>query len=250
MQLSGQSERRAEYALSSALAFVAGFLDAASFVRGGGVFCAHVTGNLIVIASQLIHDQHVTRLTAATIPTFLVSVAVAGHTYRKFAHARNGLQTARRAVIYLEGAFIALACLLDALGHALGHSLGSGERSMFQNAVVLMLVIAMAAQTALQRMNPSLGSTTVMTGNLAQCFLELSSNLRLGTGARSSWCTDAARVVASFVVGCLCGAAMVTWFGFGVLVVPLWVLWRVGLREPEAHLSLTRTRARGDAHAG
>lgn len=214
--------------MSAALAFVAGFVDAATFVRGG-VFCAHVTGNLIVIAAQFIHDHHVGGLTAATIPTFVLTVAVVASLYRK--RARASEVVARRAVLCFEAAFIGLGCLLAAIG---------GEDSL-RVWVVLSLVVAMAAQTTLQRMTPSLiTATTVMTGNLAQCFLELTGDIR------RSWATSTARIVCAFIMGCLSGAALVKWFGFGMLVLPLFVLWRIGLRDAGAHSTIAVLSGQGD----
>jgi uncharacterized membrane protein YoaK (UPF0700 family) len=100
---------------------------------------------------------------------------------------------------------------------------------------VLSLVSAMAAQTTLQRLTPQLGAvTTVMTGNLAQCLVDLPAKLK-GRAWRTPGCSS--HVVALFLCGCALGVLLVQWYGFGTLVVPLFVLWRVGLRglRPASH---------------
>lgn len=212
-----QLERRQSAWVCPALAFVAGFLDAATFVRGGGVFCAHITGNLIVIAANLINGQGIGWLTAATLPMFAFTVALTSALYRK-ATAQGCEVRALRAIFGFECTALAIACLLGALP-----SFGDAR-----TWVVLSLVSAMAAQTTLQRLSPQLGAvTTVMTGNLAQCLLDLPVKLK-----RRAWRTPgcSSHVVALFLCGCALGVLLVQWYGFGTLVVPLFVLWRVGLR--------------------
>jgi uncharacterized membrane protein YoaK (UPF0700 family) len=96
---------------------------------------------------------------------------------------------------------------------------------------VLSLVIAMAAQTALQRLTPGFGAvTTVMTGNLAQYFMDLAA-LDPSRARVRPRCHG--RVIAQFVIGCALGAATVKAFGFVVLLIPLFVLWRVALHDSE-----------------
>jgi uncharacterized membrane protein YoaK (UPF0700 family) len=206
-----RSESSALQVLPPALAFVAGFLDAATLVRGGGILCAHVTGNLVVIASCLVRGVPVNLLTASILPTFLVVVALTAVLHRRLAAA--GVLHACRAVLWMEIAFVTLACSLDAWSAA-------GTRQSF---VVMSLVMAMAAQNTLHRTAPGLGiMTTAMTGNLVQCLLDF-ADWRPRTSPMAPARTTS--VLVGFAIGCASGGALAHWFGFGTLVVPICVLW-------------------------
>ncbi|MET0389097.1 MAG: YoaK family protein [Polyangiales bacterium] len=194
---------------ASALAFVAGFLDAATFVRGGGVFCAHVTGNLIVVAATWIAGGRVGWLSAAPLITFLVGVIAVARLDALV--ARRDASRARCVVLALEASLIALAAALGCMG----------RDGALRHWIVACLVLAMAAQTTLQRLRPEIGTaTTVMTGNLAQCLVDLFAERSRGTGSGAPH----AQVVFLFVLGCLLGAASVSTLGFGALLMPLSVL--------------------------
>src|SRR5277367_4682616 len=63
--------------LAAALGFVAGFADASTFVGADGVFCAHVTGNFVVVAADLArHARADEWVKLATFPVFVASVLV------------------------------------------------------------------------------------------------------------------------------------------------------------------------------
>jgi uncharacterized membrane protein YoaK (UPF0700 family) len=213
--------------LCPALAFVAGFVDTATFVRAGGVFCAHVTGNIVMLASDLASGHWSSWLSLATIPVFVVSVAIVCRLGRAHgAHGENP-ERVRNAVFAFEGAFIGFAASLGALAEP-----GNGA---IHTLIVLSLVAAMAAQTALHRLLPGLGTcTTVMTGNIAQWMLDWSE----GPLPRPSRARDSAPQTASqsglvlllFITGCLVGVTTVKLLGLGMLAIPMCVLLATSIR--------------------
>jgi uncharacterized membrane protein YoaK (UPF0700 family) len=197
--------------IGAALAFVAGFADASSFVGADGIFCAHVTGNFVVLAADLVrHAQSDEWLKLATFPVFIASVLGATWLHRKL-----HIEAVGRSVRLL----LALTSLSFGAAAAIGLGLPSSSSGAPRSAIVALLVVAMGIQNAFHRLKPALGPmTTVMTGNLTEWLVETvivsaapiaQSHRRLGA------------VILSFAVGCAAGAFGVAQFGFVVLVVPM-----------------------------
>ena len=69
------------------LAFVAGFCDALTFVTADKLFSAHVTGNLIVFAYDLVKhaDTHAWQK-LLTFPVFIIAVMAGGRIGRRSAN--------------------------------------------------------------------------------------------------------------------------------------------------------------------
>jgi uncharacterized membrane protein YoaK (UPF0700 family) len=184
--------------LAAVLAFTAGFLDAATFVSDDA-FCAHITGNLLLVAARLPTGAPLNALASATLPVFVITVLSVGRIYRRM--AEHCEQRALRAVLAYEAACVAYAY---ALLHTRSSSIGA----------VLCLVSAMAAQNVLQRMSPRLEIvTTVMTGILVQCLTDSRRS------AWRAWC-PATQVLTLFAVGGLLGALSTRTVGSNALVLP------------------------------
>lgn len=65
--------------LSSALAFVAGFVDAVGFIETGGLFVSFMSGNSTQVGVELLGGDHgIALLSAFLLFTFVLGVAVAG----------------------------------------------------------------------------------------------------------------------------------------------------------------------------
>jgi uncharacterized membrane protein YoaK (UPF0700 family) len=197
--------------LGSTLGFVAGFADASTFVGADGVFCAHVTGNFVVLAADLaLHAGADEWLKLATFPIFVVAVAGSAWAYRRF-HPRLGAAMARH-LLAVKAALIAAAAVV-------GLTLPSGSSGAGRTAIVALLVIAMGIQNAIHRLDAApLGAmTTVMTGNVTQLLTE---SIILGPKRDRAKHRLLGLILAGFTLGCACGAWGVARFGFGVLAVP------------------------------
>jgi uncharacterized membrane protein YoaK (UPF0700 family) len=222
--------------LCPALAFVAGFADAASFVRADGICCAHVTGNLVVMAAALARHEPVRWLTVATIPVFVLSALLVSRLC--WNALKSDPQRGCTAILTVEAAFLAVSATLGSLDHPSHNQVG------VQSVIVLSLVVAMAAQNALHRIGPKLGiNTTVMTGNIMQWCLE-----RAGLGDRTILERNPNRVgqvIALFAFGCVCGAISVRLLGFGMLVIPLVVVLASLQRLRQPHARVVRTQRVG-----
>jgi uncharacterized membrane protein YoaK (UPF0700 family) len=197
--------------LGATLGFVAGFADASTFVGADGVFCAHVTGNFVVLAADLALRARADEwLKLSTFPVFTLAVVGATWLYRR-THVRLGPATARRlllvkAVLIGGAAIVGVAARSNVAGPA-------------RSAIVALLVTAMGIQNALHRLNPAplAAMTTVMTGNVTQWLTE---SVMAGAPPDREKHRLLGVVIGSFAVGCAAGAWGVVWLGFGVLIVP------------------------------
>jgi uncharacterized membrane protein YoaK (UPF0700 family) len=195
--------------IGATLAFVAGFADAVTFVGADGVFCAHVTGNFVVLAADLargtIGDQG---LKLATFPLFVATVlAVTG------LHRRLKLEPPRaaRGLLVLQGLLIAAAAALALVP-------GSREPGATRVGIVALLVVAMGVQNALHRIHTKLGPmTTVMTGNVTQWLADAVTPSSAELRARR---VQLGVIILAFAIGCAAGGTGVARLGFVVVLAP------------------------------
>ncbi len=196
--------------VAGTLAFTAGFADAATYVGADGIFCAHVTGNFVVLAADLArHADADEWLKLATFPVFVAAVLAATWLGRS-THGTLDTSTVRR-LLAVKAALLGAAAIV---GVAWGAARGGVGRAV----IVALLVTAMAIQNALHRLRPTLGAmTTVMTGNVTSWLVGL---------VTPSTPEDAAKrrtlglVIVLFGVGCISGACSVAAVGFGAVAGP------------------------------
>jgi uncharacterized membrane protein YoaK (UPF0700 family) len=199
------------FVVGPVLSFMAGFADASSFVGADGIFCAHVTGNFVVLAADLArHARADEWLKLATFPIFVAAVLASASIHRRFGTEPTPRST--RALLAGKSALFAAAVVVTFV-------LPTGVPGIGRTLVVSLLVTAMGMQNAIHRLAPTLGPmTTVMTGNVTQWFVEARI---AGPPANAEKRRLLAFVIAAFAVGCVAGALGVTRFGFFVLVVPM-----------------------------
>ena len=193
-----------------ALAFTAGFADASTFVGADGIFCAHVTGNFVVLAADLArHASADEWLKLATFPIFIAAVLTS-----TWVHRRLTLDVTSRS----PRALLAVESLLFGIAATVGGFTDASVSGPGRIATVALLVSAMGIQNAVHRLSPTFGPmTTVMTGNVTNWFVEAFAPVT-PEGARKRRLLGI--VIASFAAGCIVGALGVARFGFAMLVVP------------------------------
>jgi len=203
--------------LSGGLSFVAGFADTASFVGAAGIFCAHVTGNFVVLAAELARGARADEwLKLATFPLFVAAVLRA----TKVAATRSA--GSARTLMLVTAVLLAAAAGVGLLGHP--------TSGLAKTAIVSLLVLAMGTQNAMHRLHPALGPmTTVMTGNVTGFLVDA---VGPKSSAQSGKQRVGATIIAGFAFGCAAGAFGVAKLGFVVLVVPALVTLAVRARLP------------------
>jgi uncharacterized membrane protein YoaK (UPF0700 family) len=207
---------RLQKLLPPLLSAVAGMVDVIGFLSFG-LFTAHVTGNLVVIAALLVRGGPPNVATILAVPVFIV--AVAGAWLIAKASGRRGIALVRPLLLVQ---FLLLTCVLIFKVVSGSAAKPHGLVACF---IAMIAVSAMAFQFALLRLAvPGAPSTAVMTGNLTNTVLSLldalSGSEPLMQGAKKRL-RKTAELVAGFFAGCLAGAAAVSWLGDWAWLLPV-----------------------------
>ncbi len=206
------------------LSSIAGYCDTATFVAADRIFSAHVTGNFILFAYQLVnHTNEYSWVKLITLPVFIISVISGGWIASK---------TSDRYLLLLsEGAFLLIGGLT-----ALAYQM-SAHRGWMMYTVVMFIVFAMGLQNAFGKLfsKETYGPTTMMTGNVTQAALDLGSLYRAkftDASVRLSLRKNLA-TLGGFLAGCLLGAVLAKRFGLSVAILPgiLLVIYCVSTRK-------------------
>ena len=201
--------------LVAVLSTTAGAADAICFLALGGLFVAHVTGDIVIAIAHYVAGGGARPGPLLAVPVFVsalcASVLIAGVADRVGA-------SPRRVLLLLQAALLA-ACL------ALAVEFGSFAHSDEPMAVLvgMIAVAAMAVQSAAVRLTlPNTPATAVLTMNVVHLSLDLTTRA-LTRGAHGDRSRDRLTVVcvAGFVSGCVAGTALETRFGLDALALPV-----------------------------
>ncbi|MBV8634947.1 MAG: DUF1275 domain-containing protein [Burkholderiaceae bacterium] len=207
---------RVHYSL--ALSFLAGYVDTVGFVALFGLFTAHVTGNFVLIGSELVHPGHGVLIKFLAFPSFVAAVALA-----------------RMTVVWRERAgkpaltMLLLLQLVLLLGFMFaGQYAGPVPDGSAPPAILagILGAAAMGVQNAGSRLVLAhLTPTTVMTGNVTQLVIDLVDIVRgAADEAVRARCVKFFWPVVGFGVGAIVGAAGFSYVRFWTLLVPAAIL--------------------------
>jgi uncharacterized membrane protein YoaK (UPF0700 family) len=204
--------------LPAVLSVVAGSVDVISFLGLGGLFAAHITGNLAILAAHIATGGNAPLAHILSVPVFVV---VLGLTRLAAAGLEALKLPSLRPLLALQ--FVLLAIFL-VLGVMLDSPLDAGA----PKAVIagMMGVSAMAVQNALVQVSlRGAPSTAVMTTNITRFVVDAGTVLfghdprEIASArhrAKYSW-----HSIIGFAAGCALGAICQTAFGMWSLVLPL-----------------------------
>lgn len=210
------------------LSCIAGMVDVTSWITLSGLFTAHVTGNLVVMAADGVAGQHMHLAAAIAIPLFVILTAAIGVVVQIVQ------PSARRKLL----AMLAIQSLLLA-GCALVALLCPASLAAAGLWIALLAIASMAFQNALLHLSLTpVPTTAVMTGNIVSATLALVGMCLAKDAARqqarAQW-HQTGPILLGFVLGCLAGAGAVAWLGSGAWSVPAtasMLLWaKVGLAK-------------------
>lgn len=197
------------------LAAVAGFCDTATFVSGDSIFSAHVTGNFIVFAAQVIvGTEENAWIKLVTFPVFIIAVIIGGWIAEK--------SNSRYFILMIEGILLLLCGIVAAL-----YSVVLQHNNATLYCIVMMVVVAMGLQNAFGKLyaKETHGPTTMMTGNVTQASLDLGSLIRIGVGIEpSASLRKQFYLIGGFLLGCLMGAMMSKLIGLVSIFIPAIVI--------------------------
>ena len=204
--------------LPAVLSVIAGSVDAISFLGLGGLFTAHVTGNLVVLVAHLATGSRAPVANILSVPVFVAALGLT----RLLADVleKIGLVSLRPLLL------VQLLLLVGFL--ALCASAGARLEPHATRAILagMLGVSAMAVQNALGQISlRGVPSTAVMTTNITRFMMDigevmvgrnLSDVAKARDRARLTW-----PAIVGFAIGCGLGAACETAVGLMSLTLPV-----------------------------
>jgi uncharacterized membrane protein YoaK (UPF0700 family) len=203
--------------LPTVLSLIAGSCDIITFLGLGGLFAAHITGNLVVLIARVVADDHAPLSYILSVPVF---VAALGMT-TKFAAllGRAGIASLRPLLILqlllLSGSFLLCVASGAPIYPTDGKALAAG----------MLAVSGMAVQNAIVQVSiKGMPSTAVMTTNVSRFVVdfiailtERNRDLAAEAATRAKHTVPA---IAGFAVGCGLGAVCEIIIGLWALALP------------------------------
>jgi uncharacterized membrane protein YoaK (UPF0700 family) len=210
------TNRTAKLLLAALLSMTAGAVDVISFLALNGLFTAHITGNLVILAAHYITGRYGEIAPLLSVPVFVLVLGLITAVF-----IRKPIPFIRRALLVLQAVLI--ACFL---GFGVGFGPFANPNSCMAVFVGMLGVAAMATQSAVVRLAlPGHPITAVMSPNatqlavdlamLARCFLEPTNVSQIRSRADVT-----ALAVLGFVVGVVAGSILEIHFGLWSLTLP------------------------------
>jgi uncharacterized membrane protein YoaK (UPF0700 family) len=235
-------------ALPIVLSIIAGSTDTIGFLGLNGLFTAHITGNLVVLAAKLVAGEQAPMSNLIAVPVFMAALALTTF----LAAALERIRIASLTPLLL----LQLILLLAFLAFCLAAGPGVERNAAIMTLAGMLGVAAMAVQNALVRLSlRGAPATAVMTTNITLYTID-AAEILLGRNASSvanahgraqhTW-----PAILGFLIGCALGAACEAALGLKSVVLPASLaLLAVGLglaphpcrRSAEDGSSLRRTR--------
>jgi uncharacterized membrane protein YoaK (UPF0700 family) len=199
------------------LSVTAGSVDIIGFLGLGGLFTAHITGNIVVLAAKLVAGEQAPVSYLISVPVFMAVLALT----RLLAAGLGRLKIASLVPLLL------FQFLLLAASFALCRS--AGPRLDPNTAIMILAgmlgVSAMAVQNGLVRISlRGAPATAVMTTNITLFTIDVGQVLLGGNASSTAKARERARntwpAIVGFLLGCALGAACEAAFGLHSLVLP------------------------------
>lgn len=204
--------------LPTVLSMTAGSVDVIGFLGLGGLFTAHITGNLVILASHIVAGGEAPIAPMLSVPVFTVVLGLA----RLLVGGLDAMGVASlRPLLLLQFLLLAGFFLL-----CLAAGPGIDPSTVVAILAGMLGVSAMAVQVALTQVSlKGAPSTAVMTTNIARFMMDL-GELLLGRDPRDV-ATARRRAnhtwpaIVGFAVGCGVGAACEAAFELRSLALPV-----------------------------
>lgn len=199
------------------LSTTAGATDVISFLDLGGLFTAHITGNLVILAAHYVTGKFGQVGPLLSVPMFVAVLGIV-----TFAFVSKPTALARRAMLILQAWF--LICFL---GFAVAFGPFPNPDSAIAVFTGMLGVAAMAIQNGLVRLAlPGAPATAVMTTNVTRVAVDFARLARgHAVGQERMETRRRANVtllsVIGFVAGVVAGAILETYLGLWSLAFPV-----------------------------
>jgi uncharacterized membrane protein YoaK (UPF0700 family) len=202
--------------LVAVLSTTSGAADVIGFLALGGLFTAHITGNLVILAVHYMTGGFSQIGPLLSVPVFVTVLGIITMLF-----STKVTRGTRRALLLLHAVLLA-----GFLGFGVAFGPFPNPDSATAVCAGMLGVAAMATQNALVRLDlPGLPSTAVLTTNTVQLTIDLAVLLRgqgdpeaLARARRHARLTIPS--IAGFVAGCGVGGFLEIHFGLWSLVLP------------------------------
>lgn len=198
------------------LSFVAGFCDTVTFVAAGELFSAHVTGNFIVFAYDIIkHANAGAWQKLITFPVFILAVMIGGRLSRKWPNTY--------LLLILEGILLLISGLMALV---INNTDDSAQWPVL--LIAMIIVVALGFQNTFGKLfnKATYGLTTIMTGNVTQASLDFIKVLAARPFDVEAWGSlkKLLILISGFLFGCLFGALIAAKVGLCAVILPGFIL--------------------------
>jgi uncharacterized membrane protein YoaK (UPF0700 family) len=203
--------------LPAVLSVVAGSADVISFLGLNGLFVAHITGNLVIIAAHVVTGSPVGIAAAASVPVF---VLVLGAVRLLAARLQSRARSSLAPLLALQ-----LALMAGYLAPAVFGSAGANPTGALATLAGTCGVAAMAVQNALVQLSLRDAPTTaVLTTDVTKFTMDVGDLLldrdpdHVAAARRRA--AKLGRTIISFVAGAVLGAALFKTAGLESIALP------------------------------
>ena len=195
---------------------IAGAVDVIGFLALGGLFTAHITGNLVILAAHYITGGFGEIAPLLSAPVFVVVLGVIT------------VMVIRKTIPFIRRALLVIQALLLASFLVFGVWFGpfADPNSRMAVFVGMLGVAAMATQNAVVKLAlPGHPTTAVMSMNAAQLAIDLAMLARclfkpINVSEIRSRADVTTLAVLGFVLGVVAGAILEIHFGLWSLILP------------------------------
>jgi uncharacterized membrane protein YoaK (UPF0700 family) len=204
--------------LPALLSLTAGSVDIISFLGLGGLFTAHITGNLVILASRIVTGGEAPIAPMLSVPIFMVALGLTRLLVRGLESI--GLASLRPLLLLQLTLLAGFLILCVAAGPSIDPR---AETAIFAG---MLGVLAMAVQNALVQVSlKGAPSTAVMTTNITRFMMDFGevllehdpdSLVKARRRMNHTW-----PAIIGFAVGCGFGAACEAAFGLRSLALPV-----------------------------
>jgi uncharacterized membrane protein YoaK (UPF0700 family) len=199
------------------LSVIAGSVDIIGFLEMGGLFIAHITGNIVILAARLVAGDQASLARLIAVPLFVAALALS----RLLAAGLERIRISSLMPLLLLQ-FLLLLAFFDICFDAHRGTDPNSPRMIFAG---MLGVSAMAVQNALVRISlRGAPSTAVMTTNITLFTTDVVQILLRGDANSVATARDRAGntwpAIAGFLLGCAVGAACEAALGLRSLKLP------------------------------
>jgi uncharacterized membrane protein YoaK (UPF0700 family) len=199
------------------LSLTAGSMDVIGFLGLGGLFTAHITGNIVVLAAHVVSGGAAQLAAILSVPVFMLVLCLA----RLLAGGLTAIGLSSLWPLLL----LQFLFLCGSLVIYIAEGPGIDPNATIATVIGMLAVSAMAAQSALVQVSlPGAPATAVLTTNIARFTTDVGTILLGAT--REEAITARRRAgrlwpsIVGFILGCSIGALGEARFGLFALALP------------------------------